>query len=128
MQGFLALEILDFPLTVTPAKISLLLFYVRIFCVSKFRVCAYLVGSFVLALGITVFFEAFFQCSPISYIWDKSITGVCVNQPTFYRLVSLLNVLTGILILVLPMPLVWRLHVPRGQKIALTGVFLLGGL
>lgn len=128
-QGFYILEILDFPLTVTPAKISLLIFYARIFPVRKFQICSYVLGSFVLALGIAILFQTIFQCSPISYGWDRSIdNGSCIHQMVFYRAVSPLNVLTGVLILVLPMPLVWRLHAPRGQKLALTGVFLLGGL
>lgn len=95
----------------------------------KFQICSYVVGSFVLALGIAILFESIFQCSPISYDWHKSIDiGSCIDQMAFYRVVSPLNVLTGVLILALPMPLVWKLHAPRGQKLALTGVFLLGGL
>ncbi|KAJ5180444.1 hypothetical protein N7492_003654 [Penicillium capsulatum] len=129
IQAFYALGILDFPFTVTPAKISLLLFYTRIFPVRGFQICAYIVGSLVLALGIAILFETIFHCSPISYDWDKSIDGgSCINQMVFHRVVTPINVFTGVLLLVLPMPLVWRLHAARGQKLALTGVFLLGGL
>lgn len=129
VQGFFVLEILDFPLTVTPAKISLLLFYVRIFYTRKVCIFAYLVGSVVLGLGIAVLFETIFQCSPIAYGWDSTIKhGKCIDQIIFYRAISPINVVTGVLILVMPMPLVWRLHAPKGQKLALTGVFLLGGL
>lgn len=101
----------------------------RIFSTRNFRVFAYLVGSVVLGLGIAVLFETIFQCSPIAYGWDSTIKqGDCIDQIVFYRAVSPINVATGVLILVMPMPLVWRLHAPKGQKLALTGVFLLGGL
>ncbi|OKO94387.1 hypothetical protein PENSUB_11654 [Penicillium subrubescens] len=126
---FFVLELLDFPLCITPAKISLLLFYVRIFCIRKFQILVYIVGSLVLAIGITVFFQTIFQCSPISYGWDQSVgPGTCIDQTIFYRYISSFNVLTGILILALPLPLVWKLQAPKAQKIALTAVFLLGGL
>lgn len=128
-QGILILEILDFPLTVTPAKLSLLLFYVRVFPTRKFTITAYTVGFFVLGLGITVFFQTIFQCSPVAYGWDSTIEhGKCIDQILFYRVISPINVVTGICILVMPMPLVWRIQAPTGQKVALTIVFMLGGL
>ncbi|KAJ6013971.1 hypothetical protein N7540_008562 [Penicillium herquei] len=128
-KGFIALEIFDFPLTITPAKISLLLFYVRIFYTRKFQMAAHFVGAIVLGLGISVFFQTIFQCSPIAYGWDPTITdGTCINQTIFYRAVSPINVATGVMIVVLPIPLIWRLHARTSQKMALTGVFLLSGL
>lgn len=124
---------LDLPLTVTPAKMALLLFYVRIFYVRvfstrKFQIIPYTIGALVLGLGITVFFETIFQCNPIAYAWDINLHGTCVNQRTFHRAISPINVLTGLMIVALPIPLVWSLHARRGQKVALTGVFLLSGL
>ncbi|KAJ5628291.1 hypothetical protein N7490_010519 [Penicillium lividum] len=132
-KGVFVLELLDFPFTVTPAKISLLLFYVRIFYMRilytrKFQIIPYTIGALVLGLGITVFFETIFQCSPIEHGWNPNIQGTCVNQSTFYRAISPINVLTGLMLLVLPIPLVWSLHARRVQKVALTGVFLLSGL
>lgn len=101
----------------------------RIFSTRKFQITAYVVGSIVLALGFAVLFETIFQCSPIAYGWDSTINpGECIDQTLFYRAVSPINVLTGVLILVMPIPLVWRIQAPRGQKVALTVVFVLGGL
>ncbi|KAJ5663829.1 hypothetical protein N7507_004560 [Penicillium longicatenatum] len=130
--GIFALEMLDFPFTVTPAKLSLLLFYVRIFYVRIFytrksQIIPYAIGALVLGLGITVFFETIFQCNPIAYAWDSTLDGTCVNKTVFYRAISPINVLTGLMIVALPIPLVWSLHARRAQKVALTGVFLLSG-
>ncbi|KAJ5489791.1 hypothetical protein N7539_004681, partial [Penicillium diatomitis] len=128
-KGLVANQILDFPFSVTPAKISILLFYVRIFITKKFRVLAGIVGAIVLCHGIGVFFAAIFQCSPVQFAWDKEIPGgSCFNQQAFYRYVSPPNILTDVLILVMPLPFVWRLHTRLTQKLALTGVFILGGL
>ncbi|KAL2842380.1 hypothetical protein BJY01DRAFT_264497 [Aspergillus pseudoustus] len=118
-KGLLANQILDFPFTVTPAKLSILLFYVRIFETRSFKTLSYIVGSLVLV----------FRCSPVQYTWNKNIVGgSCFNQQAFYRYVSLPNILTDFVILVMPMPLVWKLQTRLTHKLALTGVFLLGGL
>jgi hypothetical protein len=113
---------------VTPAKVSILLFYVRIFSIRTFRIFAYIVGAIVLGHGIGVLFAAIFQCSPIAHTWDPEIGGTCFNQQSFYRWVSPPNILTDVLILVMPLPYVWRLHTSLGHKLALTGVFFLGSL
>jgi hypothetical protein len=82
-----------------------------------------------MGLGIAMLFQTIFQCSPVDYGWNKmSDHGTCIDQMFVYRVISPIHVLTGVLILVMPMPLVWRLHAPMGQKLALTGVFMIGGL
>ncbi|KAJ6120308.1 hypothetical protein N7523_004588 [Penicillium sp. IBT 18751x] len=128
-KGYWAVEIFDFPLTITPAKISLLLFYVRIFYTRKFKLFAFGVGSLVMSLGIAMFFQTIFQCSPVDYGWDKTDkTGSCIDQMFVYRIISPINAFTGVLLLIMPLPLVWRLHAPKGQKLALSAVFMIGGL
>ncbi|KAL4935303.1 hypothetical protein BDV06DRAFT_217525 [Aspergillus oleicola] len=107
-KGLVANQIMDTPFIVTPAKISILLFYLRIFGTSRFRIMFSVVGSLVLAIGIGVFFAAIFQ--------------------SFYRYVSLPQILTDLITLIMPLSFVWKLQKRLTQKIALTGGFLLGGL
>ncbi len=128
-QGLFACQVLNYPFIVTPAKISILLFYNRIFSTPKFRVLSYAISFIVIGTGIGVFFSAILQCSPVRFAWDKSIKGgTCFDQTAFFRYVSLPQILTDAVILIMPLPFVWRLQTPMMQKVALTGVFLLGGL
>ncbi|KAJ6000545.1 hypothetical protein N7481_000954, partial [Penicillium waksmanii] len=128
-QGLYANEILDFPFSVTLAKISILFFYTRIFQVRTFRIITYIVGAIVIGHGLGVLFAAIFQCSPIAFTWNKAIIGgSCFDQQAFYQYVSPPNIITDILILILPLPYIWKLHTRIGHKLALTGVFLLGSL
>lgn len=128
-QGLFACQILNYPFIVTPAKISILLFYNRIFTTSKFRVLSYAVASIVLGTGVGILFSAILQCSPVQFAWDKSIKGgTCFNQTAFFRYVSLPQILTDVVILIMPLPFVWKVQTRMTQKVALTGVFLLGGL
>jgi beta-lactamase regulating signal transducer with metallopeptidase domain len=123
----LAIQILDYPFNITPAKIALLLFYVRIFTIRRFQICAYIVGFMVLAVGLATFIDAFFECYALMIFkntryeaWNHGITSM--------RTILSVNSLTGLLILILPIPSVWKLHAPRGQKMVLTGIFLLSGM
>jgi len=64
-QGLFACQILNYPFIVTPAKISILLFYNRIFSTSRFRALSYAVAFILLGTGVGIFFSAIFQCSPV---------------------------------------------------------------
>ncbi|KAL4761103.1 uncharacterized protein BDW70DRAFT_168161 [Aspergillus foveolatus] len=117
--GLFAIQVLDFPFTVTPAKLSILLFYLRIFQTRTFRILSYTTEFLVLGHGIGVFFASIFQKSPVVHVSQRQ---------AFYRYVSPPNIFTDLIILVMPMPVVWGFQTRITQKLAITGVFLLGGL
>ena len=49
-------------------------------------------------------------------------------MPVLYYLGGAYNIASDIVILVLPIPIVWRLRLPKSKKLAVTGIFLMGGL
>lgn len=70
---------------------------------------------------------AFLGCTPFAYNWDKkNIDGHCVNLVAFFRWNGICNLLLDFLVLVLPIPMVWRLKIASRQKLELSGIFLLG--
>ena len=110
-------------------KLVLLLFYIRIFSNPRFKQAVCAVASFVIAWCPAVLFTAIFQCSPVPFAWDKSISGgTCINVLAFYRYIAVPIVLSDVAVLVLPLPIIWQLHMSAKQKLALSGVFLLGSL
>ncbi|KAL8957176.1 MAG: hypothetical protein Q9193_005487, partial [Seirophora villosa] len=58
--------------------------------------------------------------------WDHNVPGRCIDELTFARYTSIPNVVTGFAMLILPLPMVWRLKISVQQKIALTATFLHG--
>jgi hypothetical protein len=83
----------------------------------------------VAGLCVSIMFTAIFQCSPIAYAWDKSIKrGTCINELNYFRWISLPNVITDLAMLILPLPLVWKLHTSSGQKVGLTVIFITDGV
>ena len=114
---------------IATTKFSVLLFYNRIFSIPKFRTILYIIASTVAAWWIAMQFTVIFECTPIDFSWDqRGKKGHCINLDKFFLGQALPNILTDIVILSIPLPMIWNLQLPRSQKVALSGVFLLGGL
>ncbi|KAI9675382.1 MAG: hypothetical protein M1817_001286 [Caeruleum heppii] len=108
-------------------KISILLFYHRIFTPRYFQRILYGVELFMVLWVVSGFIVGIFQCVPVHKFWNLEAPGYCINKPRYYMIEGIINIFTDFVILLLPMPLVWKLHITKKQKIALVGVFLLGG-
>ena len=86
-----------------------------------------IVGAGVIAWAISVTLVYIFQCKPIRGGWDHSIPATCVGPNSFRLSNALLNIVTDVIILTLPIPNVWGLQMSVKQKYIVSGLFLLGG-
>lgn len=68
-----------------------------------------------------------FQCSPVEKAFNKGLPGTCIDNARFWYANAGFSISTDVVILLIPMPLVYQLQIPRVQKIALALVFALGG-
>lgn len=85
--------------------------------------------TFVFGLAIAVFFADLMQCTPISFVWDKTILdGTCIDVVSFYFGTAGISTFTDLWILVMPMPMVWGLHLPLRQRVIIMVLFALGGV
>ena len=110
------------------AKYSILLFYSRIFKERKFEITLKVIFGIVTVWFIAIEAAVLAQCVPISALWDPTQNGTCINLAAFFQAAGIPNVILNVVILVLPLPMIWSLEIDRKHKIALSGVFLLGGL
>ncbi|KAL8788355.1 MAG: hypothetical protein Q9213_001752 [Squamulea squamosa] len=113
-------------------KLSILLFYRRLFprenTSARWRVCHLALCIASVALGVISIFGVAFQCTPVAFLWDRTIPGGhCINFTALARFTNIANMVTDILILIMPIPIVWNLHLDRSKKIGVCGLFLLGG-
>lgn len=102
--------------------------YLRIFNEKKYRNACYAIMGLVILVALADIVATFTECIPISKLWDPSIDGHCANIGQLYRLGTLPNVVIDLLMLVLPLPVVWKLHVSRQVRIGLTVTFLTGSM
>ena len=81
------------------------------------------------AYNIALMLSLIFACRPIAKSWDLTITsGTCINRPAVYLANGVLNVATDFVILLLPVPLIRGLQMPKRQKILLAAMFSVGSL
>lgn len=109
-------------------KFSILLFYNRLFPGRRFRIVSYCIAAFVLCWWIVFFLTTVFQCTPIAANWWPDSYDYCMDEYAMYDVYSALNLLTDIVILALPWPLVMKLQLAPRKKFQLLGIFLLGSL
>lgn len=67
-------------------------------------------------------------CIPPAHLWQPALPGTCLDIATVADGFAITSLVTDIAILALPVPLIWLLHLSRGQKTGLTMLFTLGGL
>jgi hypothetical protein len=91
------------------------------------NLAVYAVVCLNVAWGLFVIIGAAAICVPFRYNWDKEIEGgKCGNQLTLYIVIAAWALLCDVIIWALPFPIVWKLQLPVGQKVAISGIFALG--
>ena len=66
------------------------------------------------------------MCTPRRKIWNPPINGHCFSLEAPMQASAVFNVFSDFLILILPMPCVWRLQLPLKKKILITMIFAAG--
>ncbi|RSL85333.1 hypothetical protein CEP52_016176 [Fusarium oligoseptatum] len=110
-------------------KASILLMYYRIFPTRSMKLGGYVLGGLTLAWWIAIVFTTIFQCTPIDKAWKPFMTeGKCIDKNKFFIGNSIPNIVVDAMIISLPVWEVSKVQVPRSQRVAIAGIFLLGGL
>ncbi|KAM0211421.1 hypothetical protein ACHAQI_005378 [Fusarium lateritium] len=106
------------------AKMTFLLLYYRILCLSCWR-WAYVGAIIMLTLwNVCQILVFFLQCRPIEAIWNRTIKAKCVpNRLELAYVLAGINIFTDLAVAILPLPVIWNLNLRRSQKIALSGIF-----
>ena len=113
---------------VTLIKMSILLFYQRIFTTQQFRQRTNIVGALVIIWLLVNNLTSAFQCTPVRKAWEIEIPGHCFNPLSYITGVHTTNLVLDIVILSLPVSAVWRLQMSLAKRTSVIGIFLLGGL
>ncbi|KAL5343836.1 hypothetical protein BJX70DRAFT_393258 [Aspergillus crustosus] len=119
--------IVCYSIAIMLTKISILLFYHRIFPIQWLTIVSYLMGAVVIAYNIAVIFVASFQCIPLSSLWTGR-PGQCIDPSPPFTALAIVNVVTDFAILALPIQPVLRLQMKTRRKIQVLSIFLLGGI
>ena len=110
-------------------KLSILHLYLTIFQDVRFRIVCYAAMFVSMGYFVSVFAETFSVCRPVAYNWNKKMHGTCnPKAKEVYLAAGLINLIVDVFIVAMPMPMLFRLHIPTARKVGLIAMFSLGGM
>lgn len=127
LQQALLVGQVTWAVAITFIRASVLALYIRIFRTKSLRMSCYVVHGINAAFGAATILGACLICQPISFHWDHSIPGGnCGDQKPLDLFIGIFNLLMDVTVVILPMPVLWGLHMAVGKKFTLSGMFGLG--
>ncbi|CZS73381.1 unnamed protein product [Fusarium graminearum] len=77
--------------------------------------------------NLAIMLVILFGCAPFAKSWDHTmLEGTCVNRPAVYICTAGLGILSDLILLIMPLPMVLRSRIPRRQKAGLVVLFAIG--
>ncbi|KAF2450126.1 hypothetical protein P171DRAFT_426596 [Karstenula rhodostoma CBS 690.94] len=126
--GFFIAEII-YTVIITFVKYSILALYWRLFQADNILWPIGIMSFVATAWGVAVLLLSILACIPPKAIWDKTIEDAkCgVDMGRFLWGISIPNIISDVVLLLLPVPYVLRLNMSYSQKRLILGTFFLGG-
>jgi hypothetical protein len=120
---------LAYSTSITFTKLSIIATYIRIFPKGLLRNSIYVISFVVVVFWITSVFAIIFTCVPVQAAWDYSITDArCIHIVDYFYISAGVNIATDLLLCFLPLPTIWRLQMPKAQRIVVCFIFGMGTL
>ncbi|KAI1801822.1 hypothetical protein F4811DRAFT_573640 [Daldinia bambusicola] len=111
-------------------KLSILFLWKRIFGPTRYFVvfCWIMIGI-ISAWSLSFFFATVFQCGT-QWTWNWAPIGIfltqCTNTLNMLTVFTATDLLTDFIIMLMPAPIIWKLHMPTKKKIGVTSIFMVG--
>ncbi len=99
-------------------KFAILVFYKRLFPLRVVQYIIYITSTILLCGTVA---------NTVTFLVEYDVRGTQIKR-TFLAWASVVNMVTDCIILVLPLPIIWKLPNSVRIKIALTSLFVIGGL
>ncbi|KAF3480616.1 uncharacterized protein GIQ15_05963 [Arthroderma uncinatum] len=113
------------------AKVSIMLFLLRIIGQAKSRQAPYFYGGmiFLSVVNFVCIYTIYGQCMPVQSLWDHTIKGKCWNpriQRDFAFFTGAVSAASDLALAIYPICLISSLQMPLRVKLALATIFALG--
>ncbi|KAJ5659969.1 hypothetical protein N7507_006420 [Penicillium longicatenatum] len=112
--------------TVAIPKLAVLALYGRLWTVNPYRTIILVLAAVITLTAIVSGVMCLNMCRPFRLNWDTSAPGHCLNKQAFFLWASLPNILTDVVMLAMPVPIVYHLNVSMKVKLGLILTFATG--
>ena len=112
-------------------KISILLFYLKVFPQRYFRMCTWVFVGLNVAYALAYIFLLTFQCDPIPGAWmkwDGEYEARCISINIIGWTAAAINILLDLAVIILPLPELLRLSMSPKKKMQIVSMFAVGFL
>lgn len=109
------------------AKVSVLFFHIRFGQQRTFISICYVTIGYIVLSSAAVTLITLFGCTPIYGAWDRSVPANCVDASLFFYVYLSRVVCTGVMLLLLPIPLLMRVKLQKCLSFGL-GVMYAAGM
>ncbi|KAF5619825.1 integral membrane protein PTH11 [Fusarium tjaetaba] len=109
------------------SKMALALFYRGLSPQRWWKWSVYSVFFLVAGYNLAILLVVLFRCTPFKKSWDLTILeGSCVDRGAVYVCTAALGILSDLILLIMPLPMILQLQMPRRQKVGLVVLFVIG--
>lgn len=117
---------LVYTITMALTKSSILVSFLRLIPFGPMRWATYGTLVVVVLWGISLSFATIFSCHPVQGYWTFTNTDHCTDEGIRLLVISVVNIVTDLVVIGIPMGAFWRLQIPIRQKIILFALLSLG--
>ena len=125
VQIFYAARIL-YSLAIASIKFSILLLYLRLFPSLGVRRGAKALMAICTTGCTTLLVLWVFKCKPVPKAWYPNEAGTCVHRGSLLQAHTIFSLLINVMIIILPMPTLWGLHMPLRRRALVMAIFAVG--
>lgn len=125
LKGILAFPII-WNFTICFSKLSVLFMYASVIPVRPMITACRVVGLLIVMWNTGGILGALLLCRPFALNWDKTLEGTCGDNRLFYIWLGGINVVVEAIILLLPVPFIYRLQMKTFKKLVVISLFSIG--
>ncbi|KAI1842862.1 hypothetical protein JX266_010880 [Neoarthrinium moseri] len=105
------------------AKVSIACLFMRLFPARWMQLTVKIFMAFMIGHGLIFMAVIIFQCWPIYSIWDKTVTGHCVNVTVVGFVGAVISIVEDIVLILLPIAELRKLQITTRQRMVVFFLF-----
>ncbi|PSN63279.1 hypothetical protein BS50DRAFT_461134, partial [Corynespora cassiicola Philippines] len=107
-------------------KLAILMQYQRVFKTHRFQIWCWAFIVFIFLFMMATIIGCIFVCWPIQKFWQPQLPGRCLSRVASWFSNAAINIVTDLMIILLPIPVIKSLKLANRQKWLLMGLFAFG--
>ncbi|KAI2470484.1 hypothetical protein F4781DRAFT_390340 [Annulohypoxylon bovei var. microspora] len=126
LQHLIAIQVL-WAVSLSLCRISIIHLFSKIFLVQAFIVAARATYVLIILWALAAIFSAFLICQPFAFNWNKLVEGgTCGNVMVSWITTGTLNMVSDLILLIMPMPYLLGLELSWRKRLLLAATFGIG--